>query len=73
MDKWVGIVKHNREKETLDLTHKDKDNAANISFLPSKPISTLHKKIEQQLQSMDLSSQKAVMKKEEEALAKLSR
>lgn len=73
MDKWVGIIKYNREKETLDLTHKDKDNASNISFLPSKPISNLHKKMEGKLKSLDLSSQQSVMKKEEEALAKLSK
>ena len=72
MDKWVGIVKLNREKETLDLTQKYKDDS-NVGFLPSAPVSNLHKKIEGQLQQLELTNQKAVIKKEEEVLSKLTK
>jgi U3 small nucleolar RNA-associated protein 14 len=61
-DKWIGIVKLNREKDTLNLVKKDKDNAASINFFPSTPISQLQHKIEGKLQQMSVSSQKSVMK-----------
>jgi len=73
MDKWVGIVKLNREKETLNLVKKDKDNGNSVSFFPATPISDFHQKIENQLKVMDLSGQQNVMRKEEEALGKLSK
>ena len=64
MDKWVGIVKLNREKDTLNLVRKDKDNASNVGFFPATPISDFHQKIENQLKAMDLSGQQTVMRKE---------
>jgi U3 small nucleolar RNA-associated protein 14 len=73
MDKWVGIVKLNREKETLNLVPKDRDNAANITSFPTKPISQLQSKIEGQLKQMDIQGQQAVLKKEEQALAQVSK
>jgi hypothetical protein len=63
MDKWVGIVKLNREKETLNLSKKEKDNAASVGFFPATPISDFHKKIEGQLQQLEIQSQKVVLKK----------
>lgn len=38
MDKWIGIVKLNREKESLNFAKKERDNAATINFFPSAPI-----------------------------------
>ena len=52
MDKWIGIVKLNREKDTLNLVRKDKDNGAGVSFFPSAPLSDFHSKIESQLKSL---------------------
>lgn len=73
MDKWVGIVKLNREKDTLNLVKKDKDNAANVNYFKTTPMNEFHSKIEKQLKEMEIPSEKAVMKREEETLAKLSK
>lgn len=45
MDKWVGIVKLNREKDTLNLVKKDKDNAANVNYFKTTPMNEFHSKI----------------------------
>jgi hypothetical protein len=42
MDKWIGIVKLNREKDTLNLVKKEKDNGGGIGFFPNAPISEFH-------------------------------
>lgn len=63
-DKWIGIVKLNREKDSLNFVKREKDNAANVAYFPSTPLSPFHNKIEQQLKSLQLQSQSAVIKKE---------
>lgn len=63
MDKWVGIVKVNREKESLNFTTKDVGNM-NVNFFPTTPVSDFHKKMEAKLTSMNMQSQKSVMKHE---------
>lgn len=45
MDKWIGIIKLNREKESLNFAVKEKDNAASVSFFPAAPISDFHNKV----------------------------
>ena len=57
MDKWIGIVKLNREKDTLNFVKNEKDNAAQVDFLPSAPLNDFHAKLEGQLKSMKISSQ----------------
>ena len=73
MDKWVGIIKLNREKESINFAVKEKDNAASVSFFPAAPISDFHSKVEGELKKLELQSQKAVMNKEEAALATMSK
>lgn len=63
-DKWIGIVKLNREKDTLNFAKHEKDNAASVTFFPSTPLNDFHNKIEGQLKQMELQSQSAVIKKE---------
>lgn len=63
MDKWIGIVKLNREKQTLNFAVKQKDNAASVGFFPAAPISEFHSKIEGQLKKLELNSQKAILSK----------
>ena len=72
MDKWIGIVKLTREKDTLNFVKNERDNAAQVGFFPSAPLNDFHAKLEGQLKSMEISSQGQVMKKEEAALEKLS-
>lgn len=62
-DKWIGIVKLNREKESLNFAKREKDNAASVTFFPSTPLNDFHNKIEGQLKQMEIQSQGAVMKK----------
>lgn len=70
MDKWVGIIKVNREKESLNFTQKEIGNL-NVNFFPAQPINDFHKKLESKLQSMNVESQKAVLKHEEAVLEKV--
>jgi len=44
MDKWIGVVKMNREKESLNFQNKDLVNL-NVNFFPSQPINDFHKKL----------------------------
>lgn len=45
MDKWIGMVKMNREKETLNFVKKDVADLK-VNFFPAQPISEFHKKID---------------------------
>jgi hypothetical protein len=38
MDKWIGIVKLNREKDSLNFAKSERDNAANVNFFPATPL-----------------------------------
>lgn len=55
MDKWVGVVKMNREKESLNFGKNEKD-IARVNFFPNKPISEFHKKVNEQLTNLNLQS-----------------
>jgi U3 small nucleolar RNA-associated protein 14 len=67
-DKWIGIVKLNREKDSLNFAKHERDNAASVTFFPSTPLNDFHNRIEGQLKQMEIQSQGAVLKKEEAAL-----
>ena len=67
MDKWVGIVKVNREKESLNFVNKDQDEV-NINFFPQKPVNNFQKIIDAKLSKMNLQSQKALLKEEKNIL-----
>jgi hypothetical protein len=68
MDKWIGIVKLNRERETLNFVKHEKDNAANVSFFPSKPISRLQGRLDEELKGLSVASGRDILKSEETAL-----
>jgi U3 small nucleolar RNA-associated protein 14 len=70
MDKWIGIVKLNREKPSLNFEHKDA-NSCNVNFLAIEPNNEFHRKIENKLQSMNIQSQKMVLKHEDAILEKV--
>ena len=61
MDKWVGIIKVNREKESLNFYQKDIGNL-NVNFFSAEPINEFHKKLENKLESMNVHNQKSVLK-----------
>lgn len=73
MDKWVGIVKLNREKDTLNLVKNEKGDGANVNFFPAAPINDFHKRIEGQLKQMEVECQQTVIRKEEAALGAVSK
>lgn len=70
MDKWVGIVKMNREKQTLNFEQKDIGNL-NVNFFPAQPINDFQKKLESKLSRMNVQSQKSVLKHEDAVLEKV--
>lgn len=70
MDKWVGIVKMNREKQTLNFEQKDVGNL-NVNFFPAQPINDFQKKLESKLSRMNVQSQKSVLKHEDAVLEKV--
>lgn len=71
MDKWIGIIKINREKETINFVSVNRDNASAVSFIPPQGVSAFQKKVDDQLSKLNLKSEKAIMQSEESILDKL--
>ena len=70
MDKWVPIIKVNREKQHLDFTQKP-NNQARVNFFPSNDDNFLSKRIDHKLNIIGVGSEAQLIKQEEKILDNL--
>ena len=70
MDKWLPIVKLNREKEHLNFTERSNSNVR-VNFFPSNQNNPLSDRIEKELAELNMASQKQLITTEEKQLERL--
>lgn len=70
MDRWLPIVKLNREKEQLNFTERNNNNAR-VNFFPSNQSNPLAERIERELAGLNVASQRQLITTEEKQLERL--
>lgn len=70
MDKWLPVVKLNREKDHLNFTAKSSSNVR-VNFFPSNSKSALTERIESELQNLKVGSEKQLTEQEQKTLASM--
>ena len=70
MDRWLPIVKLNREKEHLNFTERSNSNMR-VNFFPSNQSNPLSDRIEKELAGMNMASAKQLISTEEKQMEKL--